>query len=1069
MASKLPPVGVRAVVEDAGPFNKAMDTINKRIADFQKRTADAAKNASPLQKLFDKIGLSVDGLRQKFLEMSGASGSVVNALTEILGALGPMGLAIAAATAAVAGFLALGVRGAGLKGLAQSFDALTASIGILSTELLTDLRRASHGTVSDFELIRLANVALAGAAGKFGQEFGRNLPRLLEIARAQAKATGQSVDFLFQSLITGIKRGSPLLIDNTGLVLSVTEAQEAYAASIGKSVSQLTEEEKQIALLNATLTAGQAAVDRAANTQETAAEKLARAGATVTNIFDKLALAVQPAFEAVLDVVNGILSGIDQIITAISPLITMIVNGIVQPFTTAAQAVLNFIQPLINLASNVLPYVIGIIQIFQNIIGGLINFLWGLIEPLVRPIIDAFNRIGAFLSNPDNVRALFVGGARMIGALASGIMDAANRYVFPAVIQIATFIADFLMGLSPPPKGPLSTIDKGGANLMVAWLEGITGVSLDPVKKVAAEVSAALGSIGKMTREQVEARLLQLDAALQPFADRLAIVKSHFDALREPAEAALRAVDRQLEKAVQALAQGDEQAAASVRALDAQRAAIEGALDGQQELLDAAQLQYALAKAQQEEERTLLDIRQRMLGPVKSVTDKIKEAVGGAGKPPKEETPKAGTGTPPTMPGGMPGIGLPPGGEGQNVLDLIGGQGAVDDAIAAMREGFLEGLDPKTAGLFGKNQSELQKQLDRIGSVDIGGRITERLAGLREGLDTALNEAFEGIRHFFEDTGEGTLDGLIKSAENWLMGLPARFVTALSTLWTTLSESEPIVAVRNFFTGQTEDSTTLYGMLTQAVTWFTELPTRITDALGTLWMQIVDGPLAPFIRFFGGTEEYTLQWYLSEAVRFFTELPGRLVSALQGLGLAIWNSVAVPVIGGINGIITAVETALNAIRGAAADVLDNFAEVFDFVISLTPTGGLIPSAHDMAAILRAGHTSLTRLSIDPPGFLTGAARGGMFGAGSYIAGERGRELITSAHRSMVFPARATAALEAIAAVIPSVVAQPAPMPIPAGNTYNANDASMTANFYGVDGSRDAMARLRTLQAYRKRR
>src|SRR5690606_38205575 len=130
---------------------------------------------------------------------------------------------------------------------------------------------------------RQANIALAGAIGEFGIQFGQKLPKLLEIARAQARATRQSVDFLYQSIITGIKRGSPLLIDNIGLVLKVGEANQAYAESVGKTVEQLTAEEKQIALLNATVEAGQEILNIYGQQQETAAEKMARAQATITN------------------------------------------------------------------------------------------------------------------------------------------------------------------------------------------------------------------------------------------------------------------------------------------------------------------------------------------------------------------------------------------------------------------------------------------------------------------------------------------------------------------------------------------------------------------------------------------------------------------------------------------------------------------------------------------------------------------------------------------------------------------------------------------------------------------
>lgn len=1119
MGDNLEKVGVRAVVEGASPFSKALDGLNKKIGDFHAKTQAAAKGASPLDKALNKLGVSVDGLRQRMLEMSGASGNITNALTQILGALGPLGLAIAAVTAAVAGFIALGVRGASLRGLAESFDLLTASVGVLSNALLKDLRQAAAGTISDFELIRQANFALAGATGEFGRMFAENLPRVLEIARAQARATGQDVGYLFNSLVIGIKRGSPLMIDNTGIVLKLTQTYREYAEELGITVEQLTTEQKQIALLNATLEAGQGAIDQAATIQETAAEKMARAGATISNILDKLALAVQPAFEAVLDIVNRVLTAIDTLVTVISPVITAIVNFLVQPLLDAGRAIMDFFEPIIRIIQMVAPYVIAAVQMIGDAIAALGSIFSTAGDTIEKETVSPILNAAKFFSSPETRRAFFFGAARMIGALASGIMQAANQYVFPAILSIARFIADFLMGLSPPPMGPLSTIDQGGANVMTAWLDGILGVSLDPVKKVAADVAAALGSIGKMSREQVEARLLQLDAALQPFADRLDIVKAQFDALREPAEAALRAVDRQLEQAVQALAQGDEQAAASVRALDAQRAAIEAALEGQQEMIDAAQLQFALAKAQQAQERTLLEIRKRMLGPagkvIEAITGKGKKAPG-APKAPK--APEVGGGAPTPAPVGGADIGLPPG-EGTDVLDLIGGQGAVDEAKLILQEGFEAGLDPAVVGEFQSNVTDLQTELGRIGSVDVGQKLRDRFDSLfnpdnpesipgkivdwiksivdpsreqsvpwffnvglpreienaRASLETAVQTAFASVVTFFTGTGEGTLAGMFLGVTTAFQNLPLQIIEAIGDLGETLftGETAPFRPLIDFFTGTEIGGIwdAIHGPL-GILMLFGNLPTDLVTTLENLADTLFFAEGAPFrgvIDFLTGSEENTIQNILNRAVTFFSLFPQNVVGALIGFGRIVWDAIAVPVITAVNGLITAVEGALNSLKTAAAQVLDEFSDVFDFVISLTPAAGHIPSGHDMAALLRGSRISLPRFSADPPAFLTGAATGGVFGKGMLRVGERGSELLSSASRMAVFPHEFVRSMDALTGVMQQIVAQPAPMPIPAGNSYNSTDASMTNIFNGVNGSRDAMARLRTTQAYRRGR
>lgn len=228
---------------------------------------------------------------------SGALGSVGKAL----GGLGAAALAgVAVAGAAVAGLgVALGklaIDAAPLEGIGMAFDIMSEKAGLA----LADLQAASAGTISDFELMRSANVALTGAGEDLGQAFGRDLPQLLEISRAAARATGQDVGFLFTSLVTGIKRTSPMLIDNTGLQLKLGEANQALADSLGITVEQLTGEQRQIALLNATLEAGAAMVADFGGGQLTAAEKMAQFRASAQNTKDQIGLALLPALQALL-------------------------------------------------------------------------------------------------------------------------------------------------------------------------------------------------------------------------------------------------------------------------------------------------------------------------------------------------------------------------------------------------------------------------------------------------------------------------------------------------------------------------------------------------------------------------------------------------------------------------------------------------------------------------------------------------------------------------------------------------------------------------------------------------
>ena len=201
--------------------------------------------------------------------------------------------------------LALGKMAAPLEGIGDAFEVMSEKAGLS----LDALREASGGTVADFELMRQANIALTGAGEKLGVEFGQKLPRLMEIARASARATGQSAEFMFESLVTGVKRSSPMLIDNTGLQIKMGEANKKLADQLGITVAELSAEEKQIALLNATLEAGEEMVREFGGGQRTAQEEVEALGASLQNARDQIGLAFVPTIGKASGAVGSLVEG----------------------------------------------------------------------------------------------------------------------------------------------------------------------------------------------------------------------------------------------------------------------------------------------------------------------------------------------------------------------------------------------------------------------------------------------------------------------------------------------------------------------------------------------------------------------------------------------------------------------------------------------------------------------------------------------------------------------------------------------------------------------------------------
>jgi len=276
--------GLQAVIEGMGGFRSSAGEINKtydRLSTGSERAAGRMSRMGDIAKT--AIGFAVGTVAV----------SAVKSLTSGLGDL---------VTSA-----------APLVDMEASFDRLAKTYEIDSGLMMEAMRNAAKGTIADSSLIESANKALIGSGQELGKEFGESLPKLLEMARASAKATGQDVGFLFESLVLGIKRSSPLIIDNTGLQLKVGAATEKYAAALGITVEEMTAEQKQIALLNATLEAGAGMVEAMGDEQLTTAERMAQLRATTQNLKDEIGKALLPVLQGFLNLILPIaqkLSGV---------------------------------------------------------------------------------------------------------------------------------------------------------------------------------------------------------------------------------------------------------------------------------------------------------------------------------------------------------------------------------------------------------------------------------------------------------------------------------------------------------------------------------------------------------------------------------------------------------------------------------------------------------------------------------------------------------------------------------------------------------------------------------------
>lgn len=161
-------------------------------------------------------------------------------------------------------------------------------------DILDGLREATHGTVSDIELMK--------AAVKFN-DFRlpvEELGTMLAFAQQKAKDTGQSIDYMVDSIVTGLGRKSLMILDNLGLSAAEIKEKMAETGDMTKAVGEIIREQMQ----------------KAGDYVETAADRAAKQNVMLQNKMEELGRKFLPLKEAsdnlwtsmklgILDIIGG--------------------------------------------------------------------------------------------------------------------------------------------------------------------------------------------------------------------------------------------------------------------------------------------------------------------------------------------------------------------------------------------------------------------------------------------------------------------------------------------------------------------------------------------------------------------------------------------------------------------------------------------------------------------------------------------------------------------------------------------------------------------------------------------
>lgn len=213
-------------------------------ADVKKAQADLAALKRKLRETGEgakNTGNAFSGLGAKIDRMERSAKAVhasLDTVTKVLGGFGLAGVAVQAAEKLVE----LNREGERISNVMRN-----ASINI-------DLAsKAVGGTISQFELSRASISAARLGVAKTGEEFA-NVAR---IATVLGKSVGKDATTSLDEFVSAAGRGSAAIFDNFGLVIKANETYQKYAATLGKTASELNDAEKKQAILTEAMRQGE--------------------------------------------------------------------------------------------------------------------------------------------------------------------------------------------------------------------------------------------------------------------------------------------------------------------------------------------------------------------------------------------------------------------------------------------------------------------------------------------------------------------------------------------------------------------------------------------------------------------------------------------------------------------------------------------------------------------------------------------------------------------------------------------------------------------------------------------
>ena len=218
-------------------------------------------------------------------QFRGAMGNIDHSLRKLSGGFGALGGVIGASFAIdiIQQFAAESVE------LASKMEGVEAAFNRLNDPTLLDnLRKATAGTVDDLKLMQ---TAVRAENFRIPMDV---LAKGLEFAQRRAQATGESVDYMVDSFVTGLGRESVKILDNLGISTIELQEKTKELGSMAAAVGQIMEDE----------------FNKVGERVTTTSMKVDQQRASITNLKTEVGEKLLPVYSAFLD---KTISGLDTV------------------------------------------------------------------------------------------------------------------------------------------------------------------------------------------------------------------------------------------------------------------------------------------------------------------------------------------------------------------------------------------------------------------------------------------------------------------------------------------------------------------------------------------------------------------------------------------------------------------------------------------------------------------------------------------------------------------------------------------------------------------------------------